>query len=92
MALRRLTLALLLPALAGLSACGTPYGSPPSDPTFGRTVRQAIEAQRLNAPARVPAGVPYNEIEPALDRQHRARPVEPATGGTAQGSTGQLGP
>ena len=92
MALRRLTLALLLPTLAGLSACGTPYGSQPADAPFGGTVRQAIEAQRLPASGRTPAGVPFNEIEPALDRQHKARPVESSTSGNAQGGTGLLGP
>lgn len=89
---RRLPLPLLLPILAGLSACGTPYGAQPSDTAFGGTVRQAIEAQRLPASGRAHGGVPFNELEPALERQHKARPVEPASSGNAQGSTGQLGP
>lgn len=92
MALRRLSLALPLLALAGLSACGTPYGSRPSDPAFGGTVRQAIEAQRLPPSGRTHGGVPFNELEPALDRQHKDRPAQPASSGNAQGGTGLLGP
>lgn len=91
MAPRRFHLALLLLALLGLAACGSPYG-PPSENPFGSSVRQAIEAQRRPASVRAPAGVPYSELEPALDRQHKARPAEPTTGGNAPGGTGLLGP
>lgn len=92
MAPRRLPLALLMLVLAGLSACGSPYGPPTPGAEFGESVRQAIEAQRRPAAAQAPGTVPFSELEPALDRQHKARPAEPGTGNASQASPGLLGP
>lgn len=92
MAMRRLQLALLAFTATGLCACASPYGEEVPGAPFGGSVRQAIEAQRLPATARVPGGVPFSELEPALDRQHKAKPAESGSGGSPQGSTGLLGP
>ena len=87
-------LALGLCALGLLSACAaSPYRDRPSDPPFGQSVRRALQAQQL-APAAgaPPAGVPYTELEPALDRQQKAKPPETPPNRSSGHGSGLMGP
>ncbi len=86
----------LLGVLCLLSACASPYSERPTDPPFGQSVRRALQAQQLpSAPTAPPAGVPYTELEPALDRQQKAKPVESTqnrSSQSGQGGYGLMGP
>ncbi len=74
-------------ALVWLSACASPYSERASDPPFGETVRRALQAQELPpSPPTQPAGVAFTELEPALERQQKAKPPE-----TSQNRGGQSG-
>jgi hypothetical protein len=89
----RLWLWPLLCCLGLLSACTSPYSERPSDPAFGQSVRSALKAQELPpSQAKTPAGVPYSEIEPALDRQQKAKPIEQTQNRSSQSGLGLMGP
>lgn len=82
---------LCLPGL--LSACASPYSERPTDPAFGQTVRSALQAQQLPPSQTKPsAGVPYTEIDAALDRQQKAKPIEPTQNRSSQTGSGLMGP
>lgn len=78
---RRLLRTWALCCVAALaSACTSPYSERASDPPFGDTVRRALQTQTLTpSPTPPPAGVPYSELEPALERQQKAKPPDTAT-------------
>ena len=89
----RLWLGSLLCGLSLLSACASPYLERPSDPAFGQSVRGALKAQELPpSQAKRPAGVPYTEIEAALDRQQKAKPIEQTQNRSSQSGLGLMGP
>lgn len=82
----------VLCVLCLLSACASPYSERPDDPPFGQSVRRALQAQQLPpALAAQPAGVPFTELEPALDRQQKAKPLEPTQNRSGQGGQGGYG-
>ena len=84
----------LLCWLGLLSACtSSPYSERPSDPAFGQSVRDALKAQQLpSSQAKPSAGVPYSEIEAALDRQQKAKPIEQTQNRSSQSGLGLMGP
>ena len=76
-----------------LSACASPYSERPNDPSFGQAVRNALQAQELPPSQGKPsAGVPYTEIDAALDRQQKAKPVESTQNRSSQSGYGLMGP
>lgn len=76
-AMRLLMLGVFLSLVLGwLAACSTPYREMVGEPAFGQSVRSGLKAQeRPSEPAQV-VGVPFTELEPALDRQQKAKPPE----------------
>lgn len=87
-AIRLLMLGVFLSlVLSWLAACTTPYREAAGEPAFGQSVRSALKAQeRPSAPHPV-VGVPFTELEPALDRQQKAKPPETPQNGSG-GLTG----
>lgn len=77
-----------------LSACASsPYKDRPGDPPFGQTVHRALQAQQLTPPPGAPsAGVPYSELEPALERQQKAKPPETQQNRSPPYGSGLMGP
>lgn len=90
-ALRWLWLLLCMPGL--LLACASPYSERPTDPLFGQSVRRALQTQEL-PPSKVKplVGVPYTEMDAALDRQQKAKPIEPMPNRNSQSGSGLMGP
>ena len=73
--------------VTALQACTSPLRDAASDPEFGQSVRAALRAQELPARPRVSSGVPFVELEQALDSQQKARPPAPTVNRTAQNAT-----
>lgn len=79
-------------ALLTLGACSASSNHVTAEPGFGQTYRQALQSQtQTPTPAAQAARVPYTELEPALDRQLKAKPLETTQNRSTLGGSSLFG-